>query len=391
MQRMLNDFAYVRSDSVSAISRAPFLEPKQKQPSAQAPSPLPAPVAAPVQAPSVHVLQLASAPSSVAQPAFLHPASSPPPPSSQPRISAAPSINATTALHKAPKPSNWNARLSLPLDIPYAWEALLAGARSRKAPQKAAASATLFCEAGLTLVFLIAAASFAKKARAFVHQKIAETGCSEWPPVPHRDSTFHSLACASALCMAMAHALVVADVRSPGLVPWRYNGRVATSALLAVSLGYINGKQMSDICPALALAAGAWAQLGAAEASIAEPALHWGLACSGVFMGGVALNILYGFVEQSLLLDVEQISRRDMIDLALFCNLGYLLLWLTEAYGTQEVTTTTRVVDTLLTGTVDVIYAWGINHLLIKREELLDTVCCHDAKAAWAQKEAPRL
>jgi hypothetical protein len=104
-------------------------------------------------------------------------------------------------------------------------------------------------EMNFTFVFLIIAAHFAYRASAFVHQEVPETGASacELSLPPHRDVTFHMLACAGALSMAMTHASVVADFRSPGLVPWRYFGRLAVSAFLALSIGFANGKQMSDI------------------------------------------------------------------------------------------------------------------------------------------------
>ena len=219
--------------------------------------------------------------------------------------------------------------------MPYAWEALLAWAPGQR-PRHShtiheVSSGECTCEVSFALIFLIATACFAQRACDFVHEQAPETGASpeKWPLPPHRHITFHALACVSVLAMAMAHAFVAADVQSPGLVPWRYNGRLAVSAFLAISIGYVNGRQMSDICPALALAAGAWAQLGAAATPNMEAALHWGLAVSGVFMGAVALHILYGFVDQCLF-DTEELSRRDMVDLALFCNMSYLLLWLVE-------------------------------------------------------------
>jgi hypothetical protein len=88
------------------------------------------------------------------------------------------------------------------------------------------------------------------------------------------------------------------------------------------------------------------------------------------------------------LLDVEEISRRDMIDLALFCNLCYLLFWLLEGQATS---TRAPPLDALLTGTIDFFYAWGVNHMLTKREKLLDTIYFYGAKPPWWTSEVARL
>jgi len=172
----------------------------------------------------------------------------------------------------------------------------------------------------------------------------------------------HELAVASVLTMAITHALVLA--RAPSCFPWQYVGRLVTSAFLVISFGYMNCKPIvhcsagrqgwesesqvisfghSDMSGPCALAACAWALLGAATVANTTP-LYWILAFSGVLAGIVALHLVQDY--------------GGLVDLALACNIIYFALFL--ARGREPI------FESLLNGCIDFIYAVGINHLVTK-------------------------
>ena len=180
----------------------------------------------------------------------------------------------------------------------------------------------------------------------------------------------HSLACSSCLVMAATHVLLMTDV--PEVILWRYMGRLVTTVVVIISLGYTNGRLMAHILVPLPLAVAAWCGLAVTAGTTAHSrasngtlqhahTLHWYVALS-VSSAVSSWGVLFYFAAQPIgyLADVNN-KDKVYLDLAVYGNLAYLALWFAPPMA--------PLIDTVLNGFVDVFYVWGFHHLLLKRIE----------------------
>jgi len=229
------------------------------------------------------------------------------------------------------------------------------------------------CSGLFAVLFLFITCDFLFRGREFARAgKTPEaTETQEQEPDPESAPTsscttsgsagFHLLLAMAALDIALSYALSLSGVRSPFLLAWPYCGRILAIPLIVTALGLASSAPLAQVLPAISLSVAAWVKLGLAAASLANPMLRFGLLCGGTFSGAVALHVLDSAITTT---ELGKRHLRPIMDLATFCAVGYLLVWVVTE-GTLMPTLPT--VAVVLNGCIDLLCIAGCGHLLLKK------------------------
>eukprot|EP00931_Biecheleriopsis_adriatica_P111579 TRINITY_DN85979_c0_g1_i1.p1 TRINITY_DN85979_c0_g1~~TRINITY_DN85979_c0_g1_i1.p1 ORF type:complete len:363 (-),score=67.57 TRINITY_DN85979_c0_g1_i1:8-1042(-) len=195
-----------------------------------------------------------------------------------------------------------------------------------------------------------------------------------------RSPLFHYLFAAIALILAAARLAPLWGLQPPVPLPWLSLGRLLAAALMALTLGLATGARVAHCLPGATLAAGAWAQLGAAAVA-SDASLQWGLFGSGAVSGFVShMTVEAG--RSSELPEKMQERLRVVFDLVHASSILMLLTWLGTFGSFHSLREGTHPISScVINGINDILFAGGTGHLMLKSKGALDEIFRYRARA----------